>query len=122
MINPADWNYLLIGAGLSFAMQLALITGRDTLPLVRIIISSCSVSAIAAFCVNGILILAFSVPPLASMFIGGLVGFVGGDIALKQMIKQLAKRFAPQEINEDLYQTLIDVKATMTEMQDKNAP
>ena len=117
VINPADWQYILIGSGLAFATQGTLIMGRDTLPLPRIVVSSSLMAALAAFSVNGLLILGFGVPPLASMFLGGLVGFLGGDFALKKMSQALLQRYGGDGSLEDLKQTLIDVKATMTDMQ-----
>lgn len=110
MITPADWNFLLIGSLLSVLTQAARIYSGESVPLFRIVLSSCVIAGVAAFSLNGLLIIWMSVPPLASMFIGGLVGFAGGEWVLAKMVQRGGEQLGgdPEEMDK-VYKTLIDV-------------
>ena len=110
MIAPADWNYLLIGSILSVVVQAARIYSGESVPLLRVVLSSCVIAGVAAFSFNGLAILFMSAPPLASMFIGGLVGFAGGEWVMAKMVQKGGESLgeAPEEM-EKVYRTLIDI-------------
>ena len=109
MITPADWNYLLIGSLLSVLTQAARIYSGESVPLSRVVFSSCVIAGVAAFSLNGLLIIWMSVPPLASMFIGGLVGFAGGEWVLAKMVQKGAEQLGESdEEMKKMFKTLME--------------
>lgn len=109
MIAPADWNFLILGAIIAALTQGARIYSGSDVPLFRVVLSSCFISGVAAFSLCGCLIIWMNTPPIASMFIGGIVGFAGGHWVLATMVQRGGEQLgAEPDDMEKVFKTLIE--------------
>jgi hypothetical protein len=107
MTNPPDYAYLLIGAFIAAFTQFLRMITRAEKTSWRIILGSSGVAWVASFSLCGLLIwvlkvtLGIDIPPLIPMYLGGVLGWLGGERVFNVMIGWASRKYDVPELLED---------------------
>ncbi len=106
MTNPPDWAYLLIGSLIAGVTQFLRMVTRAEKVSWRLALGSSGVALVAAFSFIGLLLyilkisFGLEVPPLISMYLGGVLGWLGGERVFSVMIGWASRKYDVPELAE----------------------